>query len=127
LHHICTTSKRRSALSIPASAAVAQVDRGVVTGGRVVGGGDVVTGGRGVAGDTEVLGAFPSPPPLVVASAIATTATIAVTGSHSRRDLSSSTRPVVAASLLRASSTRAPQWEQNVARGVRLQTRANNT
>jgi hypothetical protein len=87
-----------------------------VTGGRVVGG--VVVGGLvvGLAGDTEVPGAFPSPPPLVVASAIATTATIATTamiaamGSHRRPDLSSlTTRSVV---------TRAPQWGQNVAPGV---------
>ena len=124
LHHICTTSKRRSALR-GACAAGAQVDRGVVTGGRVDGGRDAGLV-AGVVGETEVLGGFPPPPPLVDANAIATaatiatTATIAATTSHMPCDLSSSLtlRPVVAASSSRSCSTRAPQWGQNVAPGV---------
>lgn len=100
----------------------AQVE-GVVTGGRVVGGRDVVAGAF-VPGDTEVAGAFPPPPPLVVACEIATTATIATratiaaTSTHNPREPSPAPRRVLAASSSRSRSTRAPQWGQNVAPGV---------
>jgi hypothetical protein len=90
-----------------------------VTEGRVAGGLDVVAGALvvRVAGDTEVLGGFPPPPPLVEANAIATMATIpttatsAATTSHVRRDSALS-------SAAEAVSTRAPQWGQKVAPGV---------
>jgi hypothetical protein len=104
---------------------IAQVELGalavggdVVTGGRVVGGRDVVIGGLVLdvsgAGDTEVLGGFPPPPPLVDASAIATTPTIATTV------MIATTSSTVPCDLLssKSSSTRAPQWGQNVAPGV---------
>jgi hypothetical protein len=101
----------------------AQVDLGAF----VVGGREEVAGACalvvGVAGNNEVLGGFPPPPPLVDASAMTTTATIprtaivATMDSHIPR-LSSSTRPVAAASSSESSPTGAPQWGQKLAPGV---------